>query len=57
MKVCVVCRQPYYRRNMSEVWVRHEGRKDSKWRKTIVRGHPDCLRILSRATLLFRRSA
>lgn len=53
MHRCVVCRYPYYRRNMSIQWTKTGG----KWHQQIAKGHPECLRILNRITTYFRKSA
>lgn len=53
MNKCIVCRKPYYRRNMSIVWYR--GPKG--WIKDIQKGHPECLRILNRVSNMFKNSA
>jgi hypothetical protein len=50
MKRCIVCREPYYRRNMTERWLLNAS---GKWVKYVAKGHPSCLRILNSVTKMF----
>lgn len=47
---CIVCRERYYRRNLTVVW---EQDRHGRWEKREQRGHPECLRVLARVTKRF----
>lgn len=52
-KTCIVCRRPYYRRNLTINWVQVSNKR---WEKTIAKGHPQCLRIFSRVSKMWHAS-
>jgi hypothetical protein len=52
-RACSICRESYYRRNQSVTWKK----ADYGWTRTVLRGHPECLKLYSKVVRLYRRAA